>query len=86
VNGRCEVALKELVEQEPRQGGHPFSSWTCADLVRELAKKGFDAVSRETIRAHLHALGYRVLRPVLSIARIGGKRNWQITSTKGFFL
>ena len=68
VTGQCEAVLQELVEQEPRQAGHPFSSWTCTDLVRELAKKGFETVSRETIRVHLHALGYRVLRPVLSVA------------------
>ena len=68
VTGECEAVLQELVEQEPRQAGHPFSSWTCTDLVRELAKKGFETVSRETIRVHLHALGYRVLRPVLSVA------------------
>lgn len=68
VNGQCEAALKKLVEQEPRKAGYSFSTWTCADLVCELAKKGFEAVSRETIRAHLHSLGYRVLRPVLSIA------------------
>lgn len=68
VTSECEAVLQELVEQEPRQAGHPFSSWTCTDLVRELAKKGFETVSRETIRVHLHALGYRVLRPVLSVA------------------
>jgi len=68
VNGRCEAALKRLVEQEPRQAGYPFSTWTCAELVHELAKKGFARVNRETIRVHLHTLGYRVLRPVLSIA------------------
>ncbi len=68
VNGQCEAELKKLVEQGPRQAGYNFSTWTCADLVRELAKKGFEKVSRETIRIHLHALGYRVLRPVLSIA------------------
>ncbi len=68
VNGRCEAELKKLVEQEPRQTGYSFSTWTCADLVRELVKKGFEAVSCETIRVHLHTLGYRVLRPVLSIA------------------
>ena len=68
VTGRCKAALQKLVEQEPRRAGYPFSSWTCADLVRELVKKGFEAVSCETIRVHLHALGYRVLRPVLSIA------------------
>ena len=68
VNDRCKVVLQKLVKQEPRHAGYSFSSWTCADLVRELAKKGFETVSCETIRVHLHALGYRVLRPVLSIA------------------
>lgn len=68
VNGQCEAELKKLVEQEPREAGYSFSTWTCADLLRELVKKGFEAVSGETIRVHLHALGYRVRRPVLSIA------------------
>jgi transposase len=68
VTGRCEAELKKLVEQEPRETGHSFSTWTCADLLHELIRKGFEAVSCETIRAHLHALGYRVRRPVLSIA------------------
>ena len=68
VNGQCEAELKKLVEQEPRQAGYSFSTWTCADLLRELVKKGFEAVSRETIRVHLHTLGYRVRRPVLNIA------------------
>jgi transposase len=68
VNGPCETELQKLVEQEPRGAGYSFSTWTCADLLRELIRKGFEAVSSETIRAHLHALGYRVRRPVLSIA------------------
>lgn len=68
VTGCCESALQKLVEQEPREAGYSFSTWTCADLLRELIRKGFEAVSRETIRAHLHTLGYRVRRPVLSIA------------------
>lgn len=68
VNDQCEAELKKLVEQEPRQAGYSFSTWTCADLLQELIRKGFEAVSNETIRAHLHDLGYRVRRPVLSIA------------------
>ena len=68
VNGPCEAELKQLVAQEPREAGYSFSTWTCADLLHELVKKGFEAVSGETIRVHLHALGYRVRRPVLSIA------------------
>ena len=68
MNGRCEAELKKLVEQEPRQAGYNFSTWVSSDLVRELVKKGFEKVSCETIRVHLHTLGYRVLRPVISIA------------------
>jgi transposase len=68
VTGRCEGELQKLVEQEPRKAGYSFSTWTCADLLHELVRKGFEAVSSETIRVHLHALGYRVRRPVLSIA------------------
>lgn len=68
VTGQCEAELKQLVSQAPREAGYSFSSWTCADLVREVAKKGFEDVSDETIRVHLHALGYRVRRPVLTIA------------------
>ena len=68
MTGPCEAALKQLVAQEPREAGYSFSSWTCADLLHELIRKGFEAVSCETIRLHLHALGYRVRRPVLSIA------------------
>lgn len=68
VTGRCDAELKKLVEQEPRKAGYSFSTWTCADLLQALIRKGFEAVSRETIRTHLHALGYRVRRPVLSIA------------------
>jgi len=68
VNGPWEAELKKLVEQEPREVGYSFSTWTCADLLREVIRQGFEAVSGETIRAHLHALGYRVRRPVLSIA------------------
>lgn len=68
VTAHCETELQKLVEQEPREAGYSFSTWTCADLLRELVKKGFEAVSGETMRVHLHALGYRVRRPVLSIA------------------
>jgi transposase len=68
VTCQCEAELKRLGSQSPREAGYSFSTWTCADLARELAKKGFETVSAETIRLHLHALGYRVRRPVLTIA------------------
>jgi DDE superfamily endonuclease len=59
--------LKNLVEQEPRQVGKPFSVWTCLDLAKELAEKKLADVCAETVRRHLRKLHYRVIRPVLSI-------------------
>jgi putative transposase len=47
--------------------GYPFSVWTCADLAQHLISRGCASVSAETIRQHLQALSYRLLRPVLSI-------------------
>ncbi len=68
VTCQCKAALKKLIDQEPRQAGYSFSTWTCADLLQVLVSQGFAAVSPETIRTHLHALGYHVRRPVLTIA------------------
>ncbi len=62
------VALHETVEQEPRANGQRFSTWTCADLAQYLAQQGRILLSAETVRRHLLDLGYRIIRPVLSIA------------------
>lgn len=56
------------MEQEPRAVEQPFSTWTCADLALYLAKQGRALFSAETVRRHLRTLGYRIVRPVLSIA------------------
>lgn len=84
VTGQCKAELKKLVEQEPRKAGYSFSSWTCADLLHELIRKGFEAVSSETIRAHLHTLGYRVRRPVLSIASPDPEYRQKVKSLKKY--
>lgn len=67
VDKRYETELGAAVEQKPRQLGLAFSSWTCRELVRYLAAKGWESISVETIRRHLHRLGYRVIRPVLTV-------------------
>jgi transposase len=60
--------LQQAVDQDPREAGHPFSVWTCGDLAHYLAQKGHLRVAGETIRRHLRALGFRIVRPVLSIS------------------
>jgi transposase len=56
-----------MVEQDPRDAGKGFSVWTCLDLVQHLWDTLQVTVSAETVRKHLHALTYRLIRPVLSI-------------------
>lgn len=61
-------ALQTTVEQEPRTIEQSFSTWTCADLAQYLAGQGRALFSAKTVRRHLRDLGYRIVRPVLSIA------------------
>ena len=60
--------LQQAADQDPRQTGQPFSVWTCSDLAYYLAERGHFLVAGETIRRHLWDLGFRIVRPVLSIS------------------
>lgn len=60
--------LLTTVETLPRQSGQAFSTWACCDLALYLEQRGYGAVSDETVRRHLQALGYRIIRPVLTIS------------------
>lgn len=62
------AALQATVEQAPRAVEQQFSTWTCQDLAQYLANRGRVLLSAETVRRHLRKLGYRIVRPVLSIA------------------
>ncbi len=76
VTAEGDATLQTLVEQAPREVGYATSTWTWADLAQQLvstqqststpATPSF-SVSAETVRRHLHALGYRVIRPVLTV-------------------
>lgn len=64
---RFDQALQQAGECQPRSLAQTSSRWTCRALPDYLAGHGHRQVSDETIRRHLHALGYAILRPVLSI-------------------
>lgn len=68
VTGASRDELEQAADQDPRQAGHPFSVWTCRDLAHYLAQRGHLRVTAETIRRHLRSLGFRIVRPVLSIS------------------
>jgi transposase len=68
MTGSSRDDLEQAADQDPRQAGYPFSVWTCDDLAHYLAQKGHLRVAAETIRRHLWDLGFRIVRPVLSIS------------------
>ncbi len=68
MTGSSRDDLEQAADQDPRQAGYPFSVWTCDDLAHYLAQKGHLQVAAETIRRHLWDLGFRIVRPVLSIS------------------
>ena len=56
-------ALSTTVDQAPRDLAQPFSTWTCASLATYLpTTQGQAAVSAETVRRHVQALDYAVVR------------------------
>ena len=68
MTGKSRDDLEQAADQDPRDAGHPFSVWTCNDLAHYLAQKGHRRVTGETIRRHLRDLGFRIVRPVLSLS------------------
>jgi transposase len=68
MTGASRDNLQQAADQEPREVGQSFSVWTCRDLAHYLVQKGHLRVAAETVRRHLWNLGFRIVRPVLSIA------------------
>lgn len=57
-----------IIEQDPRTLGCAFSNWTAPLLAEYLAKETGIELDESRIRHYLHAQGYGLLRPVLSVA------------------
>ena len=55
--------LRELVMQNPRDRGYPFSNWNTKNLKAAILGKFSKIVSQETVRRMLHALGFVWKKP-----------------------
>lgn len=62
-----EKYLLELVEQEPRAVGMPFSNWTTANLAIELAKRTGIEISPRQVENYLKHHDWRLRRPVRTV-------------------
>ena len=68
MSGSSRNDLERAVDQDPREAEQYFSIWICGDMADYLVQRGHLRVAGETIRRHLRALGFRMVRPVLSIS------------------
>ncbi len=67
VTAEYEALLLELVAQEPRSVGMPFSNWTTANLAPELAKRtGIELTARQ-VENYLKANDWALRRPVRTV-------------------
>ena len=67
VTDEYETLLLELVAQEPRQAGMPFSNWTTANLAAELAVRTGIVISPRQVENYLKQHDWRLRRPVHTV-------------------
>jgi transposase len=67
VTPEYEALLIEVVEQEPRSLGLPFSNWTTAKLSKHLAQRTGIRIKARQVENYLKAHGFRLRRPILSV-------------------
>jgi len=60
--------LRRVIELDPHDVGVPSANWTTGLLAAYLAEQTGIAVDQETVRQHLHRLGYVCKRPTWTVA------------------
>jgi len=63
-----QAELARVIEVDPRTAGVDSANWTTELLARYLGQVTELVVSEETVRRHLHALGYVCKRPTWTVA------------------
>ena len=66
--------LLRVIEDDPHQHGVASANWTTIVLADYLASKTGVRVDPETVRRHLHRLGYVCKRPTWTVAHKAAER------------
>jgi transposase len=69
-----EAELLGVIEDDPHQHGVASANWTTILLADYLAKQTGVQVDPETVRRHLHRLGYVCKRPTWTLAHKAAER------------
>lgn len=62
-----EAQLLQVIAQEPRSLGLPFSNWTTAKLADSMAQQTGITISARRVESYLKANGWRLRRPVRTV-------------------
>jgi len=62
-NEDCQIVLRASLHQSPTEFGYPAVNWTVRLLQHQLGRCLGQALSMDTVRGHLHGLGYVWKRP-----------------------
>jgi transposase len=69
-----EEELLRVIDDDPHDHGVASANWTSQRLADYLGEKTGIVVDRETVRRHLHRLGYVCKRPVWVVAHKAAER------------
>lgn len=69
-----EAELLRVIEDDPHDHGVVSANWTTQLLADYLKEKTGVAVDQETVRRHLHRLGYVCKRPIWVVAHKAAER------------
>jgi transposase len=78
-----EAELVRVLEDDPHQHGVESANWTTILLATYLAKTTGVGVDPETVRRHLHRLGYVCKRPTWTVAHKAAEREGWVGNAFG---
>jgi len=78
VSAEWTAELLRVIEDDPHQHGVASANWTTIVLADYLQQKIGEKVDPETVRRHLHQLGYVCKRPTWTVAHKAAEREgWE---------
>lgn len=78
-----QAELLRVIEDDPHQHGVDSANWTTILLADYLARQSGIGVDPETVRRHLHRLGYVCKRPTWTVAHKAAEREDWVGNASG---
>jgi transposase len=84
VSPEWQSELRRVIDLDPHEVGVPSANWTTGLLAGYLKGKTEVAVDQETVREHLHRLGYAYKRPNWTVQHKAQERESYLGNASGW--